>query len=430
MQMHNTNQSEKALLVVVQEQKESWSRKDLADEFQSLALSAGITVSGLESFKLKLPNPKFYIGKGKVEDLTNKVIETQAKVVIFNNNLSSTQQRNLEEALGVKTVDRTQLILDIFAKHANTGEGILQVELAQLQYLLPRLSGKGIMLSRLGGGIGTLGPGETKLEVDRRKISERIHHLKKELKNIKEHRSVMRKRRQKERINLCSLVGYTNAGKTTLFNALAGSSQVASSALFTTLDTVTRKFSLHNNLKIVLSDTVGFIYKLPPYLVDAFRGTLEELHYADVLIKVIDCSDKNILQHKESVESTLGDLKLDSKPTITVFNKIDKISQTELENLKEKYPQGMFISAAKNKGIQELKEAIYDNLFKDMVEVEVKVPFSRMEVKGYLHDNYEVLNTSYLESEAVYHLRIKKQEVVLLEKKGLKVKQTGGCDED
>lgn len=421
MQMHNTNRNEKALLVVVQEQKEPWSRKDLADEFQSLVRSTGITVSGLESFKLKQPNSQFYIGKGKVEDLTAKAIEIQANVVIFDNNLSPTQQRNLEEALGVKTIDRTQLILDIFARHANTREGILQVELAQHRYLLPRLPGQGIMLSRLGGGIGTRGPGETKLEVDRRVISERINHIRKELKNVKEHRNVVRKKRQKENVKVCSLVGYTSAGKTTLFNCLTDSSQVAASTLFTTLDTVTRKFSLHNNLSVILTDTVGFIYKLPPYLIDAFRGTLEELHYADVLLNVIDSSDKNILQHKKSVDSTLADLKLDLKPIITVFNKIDKISSGDLEELKKDYPQSVFISAAKNEGIEELKEEIYRNIFKDMVEVVAKLSFKHMDAVGYLHDNCEILKTGYLENEAVYWLRVKKQEIVLLEKRGFRI---------
>jgi len=373
--------------------------------------------------KLTTPNPQFYIGKGKVGELAELVLQCGASVVIFNSDLNFTQQRNLEEVIGVKTIDRTQLILDIFAKHAQTQEGILQVELAQLEYLLPRLRGKGIMLSRLGGGIGTRGPGEKKLEVDRRRISDKINRLKKDLQLVRQHRSTMRKKRQKEQIATCSLVGYTNAGKTTLFNTLCTGHQITSQALFTTLDTVTRNINLGTDFKVVLSDTVGFIYKLPPNLIEAFKATLEELHYADVLIHVIDSTIRDVSKIKKPVDLILKELELDSKPTILIFNKIDKAIPEQLNILSSKYPDGIFISAKNNIGLDILKDEIYKNIFKDIVEVVVRVPFDKMGVVKYFHQNCQVLKKNYQETEAVYWLKIQKDKLAYFEKEGLEVKQ-------
>jgi len=421
--MHQTGKKEKALLVVIKTRDESWSKDALSEEFKNLALSTGIGVEDLISLNLNQPNPAFYIGKGKVAELAEAVQEKGVGVVIFSSNLNFTQQRNLEDILGVKTIDRTQLILDIFAKHAQTQDGILQVELAQLEYLLPRLRGKGIVLSRLGGGIGTRGPGEKKLEVDRRRISDRISRLKKDLKLIKQHRDTMRKKREKEEAITCSLVGYTNAGKTTLFNALVKSKQAVSSDLFTTLDTVTRTLTLGSNLKVVLSDTVGFIYKLPPNIIEAFKATLEELNYADVFLHVIDASSHDAAKLKKSVDSILTDLKLDKKPTINVFNKIDNVLSHKLEYLKSEYPQSIFISALEDIDLGNLKETIYKEVFKDMVEIVVKVPFNRMEVASYFHDNYEILKTVYQEKEAVYWIRARKHKLAYIKKQGLEVKE-------
>ncbi|MFA7677865.1 MAG: GTPase HflX, partial [Candidatus Omnitrophota bacterium] len=348
--------------------------------------------------------------------------ESGANVVIFNDNLNFSQQRNLEEVFGVKTIDRTQLILDIFAQHAHTQEGILQVELAQCEYLLPRLRGQGIALSRLGGGIGTRGPGETKLEVDRRKISEKITRLKKELQKVKDHRQLLRKKRSREKISVCSLVGYTNAGKTTLFNALCSSSQKESSALFTTLDTVSRNCDLGNKFETLVTDTVGFIYKLPPDLVDAFKATLEELRYADLLLHVIDSGSKNIRQIKAAVEETLKELKLEAKNTLLVFNKIDVLSLEDMMILRNEYPEGVFISAAKLKNLDILREKISQALFSDIVEVVVRIPFERMDQANYLHANCEVIKTSYKEKEAVYWLRVKSMNLAHLKRQGLAVK--------
>lgn len=356
--MYETNQKEKALLVMVEVGQEKWPSEVLAEEFKNLVISTGIEVEDLIITKRKFITPSLYIGKGKTEELALIVQEENINVVIFNNNLSYTQQRNLEDILLVKTIDRTQLILDIFSKHARTQEGILQVELAQLEYLLPRLKGKGIMLSRLGGGIGTRGPGEKKLEIDRRRITDRIARLKHEINQISQHRQTTRKKREKENISICSLVGYTSAGKTTLFNALTESDEKITGFLFTTLDTVSHTFSLHNNLKAVLSDTVGFIYKLPLNLIEAFKATLEELQYADLLLHVVDASSEDIARLMESVNLILKELKLSEKPALLVFNKIDKISPQELSFLQGKYPDAVFISALEKINLDILRERI------------------------------------------------------------------------
>ena len=421
--MHETQKKERALLVLVVERDERWSREALAEEFKSLVLSTGIEVAELIPVNLVAPTPAHYIGKGKVSEIALIADEEKANVVIFNTNLNFTQQRNLEETIGVKTLDRTQLILDIFAKHAHTQEGILQVELAQLQYFLPRLRGKGIMLSRLGGGIGTRGPGEKKLEVDKRRISDRITRLKKELSIVRQHRSVMRKKRKKEAIPLCSLVGYTSAGKTTLFNALTKDSQEVSAALFTTLGTVSRTFEIKANVNVVLSDTVGFIYKLPHHLIEAFKATLEELHYADVLLHVIDASQLDTLKFKNAVDAVLEELGLEKKPIITIFNKSDKLALIEIDQLKKDYPESIFISAKTKEGLEELNDCIYSELFKDVVEVVVKIPFNRMNIVNYLHKSAQVLKTAYQENEAVFWVKIKKNELSYLKKQGLNISE-------
>jgi GTP-binding protein HflX len=420
--MYETTKKEKALLVMVEVGQEIWSAEVLAEEFRSLVLSTGIEVADLIIVHRKEIASALYIGKGKVEELALVVQEDNIDVVIFNNNLRSSQQRNLEDALGVKTIDRTQLILDIFAKHAHSQEGILQVELAQLQYLLPRLKGKGTMLSRLGGGIGTRGPGEKKLEIDRRRITDRISRLENEIKSLSQHRETMRKKREKEQTPICSLVGYTSAGKTTLFNAITESNEKISGALFTTLDTVSHTFSIHDNLKVILTDTVGFIYKLPPYLVEAFKATLEELQYADVLLHVIDAS-RDIKRLRESVDIVLKELKLTEKPTLLVFNKIDKIPPQELEDLKIQYSDAVFISALEKTNLEELKEKIYQAIFRDMAEVIIKLPFNMMELTDYIHTNCEVLKANYQEKDAVYWVRAKQDKLDYLKNRGAQIKE-------
>jgi GTP-binding protein HflX len=373
--------------------------------------------------KIKEISPSLYIGKGKVEELALTVAEEGIDVVIFNNNLKASQQGNLEEALGVKTIDRTQLILDIFSRHARTREGSLQVELAQLEYLLPRLKGKGIMLSRQAGGIGTVGPGEKKLEIDRRKIDDRVVRLRQELAEVRRHRDTTRKKREKEKAAICSLVGYTSAGKTTLFNTLTESNEKISDTLFTTLDPVSRTFNLRENLKVIITDTVGFLYKLPLNLIEAFKATLEELQYADALLHVVDASSNDILRLMSSVDSILKELKLDSKPLILLFNKIDKLSPESINIFKNKYPDAILVSALTKTNLEALKERIYRLIFKDMVEVVVKVPFNRMELVDYIHTNCEVIKTAYDENHTIYFLKIKKDNLSFFEKKGIEAKE-------
>ena len=290
--MYETEKKEKALLVVVftEEEKREWDIEEISEEFKNLVISAGIEVTDLISVKIKKTTPSFYIGKGKAYEIAKLAQEKKADVVIFNNNLSFTQQRNLEDILMIKTIDRTQLILDIFAHHAHTQEGSIQVELAQLEYLLPRLKGRGIMLSRLGGGIGTRGPGEKKLEVDRRRIEDRISTLREKLEKIRKHRHLLREKRIKDNVKICSLVGYTNAGKTSLLNTLVDDLQKTSDSLFTTLDPVSRRLLLSDNLEVVITDTVGFLHKLPHHLIEAFQATLEELTFSDLLLHVVDVS--------------------------------------------------------------------------------------------------------------------------------------------
>ena len=261
------------------------------------------------------------------------------------------------------------------------------------------------------------------MEVDRRKISDRITRLKKELDSIKQHRDVMRKKRQKAKESVCSLVGYTNAGKTTLFNALTHSQEQTESALFTTLDTISRTFIVQHNLKVILSDTVGFIYKLPPYLVESFKATLEELHHADLLLHVVDASSQDISRLMQSVNSILEELELNEKPTLLVFNKTDLLDQDKLDEFKRSWPDAVFISASKGDNFTYLKEKMYEILFQDMAEVILKFPFNRMEVVNDIHKHCEVLKQNYQEDEVVYWVRLKRGKIDLLKKKGIEIKE-------
>jgi GTP-binding protein HflX len=419
--MYETTKVEKALLVVitVEKERDSWTQEEIAQEFKNLVISTGIEVQKLLFVKRKEPTPALYIGKGKAFELAEIAQKEEVDVVIFNNNLNFTQQRNLEEIIGVKTIDRTQLILDIFARHAHTQEGALQVELAQLEYLLPRLKGKGIMLSRLGGGIGTRGPGEKKLEVDRRRITDKIIRLKKELEQVRKHREVIRKKRQKEKIKVCSLVGYTNAGKTTLLNALTGDIQRTSSSLFTTLDPVGRTLTLSNHYKVIITDTVGFLYKLPPNLVEAFHATLEELTFADLILHIVDSSSKNYSKMIEAVNLILRDLSLLEKPTLVVFNKIDELDEEGLRCLQNQYPEGVFISALKKTNLDTLLQRIQETLFRDTLRVVIRIPFREMKVLDWLYTHAQVIKVDYKENEAVVLAHLQRALIPYLEREEL-----------
>jgi len=419
--MYDTKKEEHALLIVVEYGPVRWPVEEIAAEFTVLAESAGIIVEDTAIIKRKEISPSTYIGSGKVEEIAAFVEGNGIDVVIFNNNLSFAQQRNLEDALKVKTIDRTQLILDIFALHARTQTGKLQVELAQLRYLRPRLKGKGVMLSRLGGGIGTRGPGETRLEADRRKLDDRITRLERDLEEVKRSRDVMRKKRRKQSVRLCSLVGYTSAGKTTLFNALTQSGEKTAASLFTTLDPVSHTFEVHG-MKLLLSDTVGFISDLPPQLIEAFKSTLEELHYADILLHLVDASNRDIDRLRQSVDGTLKDLELEDNPVLTVFNKIDLLDAATLEQLKGEWPQAVFISAKNKLGFDALAEAIYENVFGGLREVAVLLRFDQMELVGYIHDNCELLKTDSTANGMLYLVRAKASCIDYLVKKGVDIK--------
>jgi GTP-binding protein HflX len=327
------------------------------DELRELATSAGARVIDEVIQRRERADPATYIGKGKVEELREQVLIEGVDVVIFDDELSPSQAKNLEEALDTKVVDRTGLILDIFGRRARTKEGKLQVELAQLSYTLTRLTGYREYLSRLGGGIGTRGPGETKLEMDRRQIRHRISTLKKDIENIRKHRQLHRERRRRDQLPLVSLVGYTNAGKSTLFRALTKEDTLISSRLFSTLDTLIRRIQLGRNIPILISDTVGFIRKLPHQLVSAFRATLEEVVEADLILHVIDASDPGRDEKQQTVLEVLKEIGAAGHPLLTVYNKADL-----LDPGMQPVDTGILVSAVSGEGLDHLVEQIVEHV--------------------------------------------------------------------
>ena len=347
-----------ALVGVITRHSQHIDHDQALEELEGLALAAGARVALKMVQERPKPDAATFIGSGKVLSLAKACDEAGADVVIFDNELSPAQLRNLESELSRKVLDRTQLILDIFARRARTREGKLQVELAQLQYLMPRLVGSSEALSRLGGGIGTRGPGETKLETDRRRIRHRIANLKRDIGDVSRRRAHLRGRREKNAQPTVALVGYTNAGKTTLFNLLTSSKAVASNALFVTLDPLIRRVRLDDGRQLLLSDTVGFIDRLPHQLVAAFHATLEEVAAADLLLHVIDGSAHDIERREEAVHAVLREVDADKVPRIDVINKIDLMEPEALERLRYMRPGAVFISAAKGKGRAGLLEAV------------------------------------------------------------------------
>ena len=343
-------------------------------EFRELVASAGGVVVSVVMQRRSRPDPATLIGSGKVEEIAGVVASQEADLVLFDHDLTPTQLRNLEATLPCRVLDRTQLILDIFARHARTREGQLQVELAQLEYLLPRLTGKGKAMSQLGGGIGTRGPGETKLETGRRQIKRRIDHLKLELDSVRQVRKQQRQRRESVPVPTVALVGYTNAGKSTLFNQLTGAQVLQSSRMFATLDPKLRAIELPSHRKVLLSDTVGFIRNLPHTLVTSFRATLEEVAQAEVLLHVRDASSAYGAEQKAQVEKVLDELKVFGKPRIEVLNKIDLLGEHERQGLLERNGE-VPVSARSGEGMDALLTAIDQALHSDpIVDAELRVP--------------------------------------------------------
>ena len=361
------------------------------EELDALLETAGGFCTGKVLQNRHTPDSHSFIGEGKALEVKMLVEATASTMVIFDNELSPGHIRALEEILGVTVLDRSALILDIFAQRAKTKEGRLQVELAQYQYLLPRLSGMGKSLSRQGGGIGTRGPGETKLESDRRHIRERITRLQHELEQVRQVHSVQRERRMKNSVPVVAIVGYTNAGKSTLLNQLTGAGIPANNRLFDTLDTTSRQLTVSDNLDVVLSDTVGFIAKLPHHLVDAFRATLEELEYADLLLHVIDSSDPNREEHIEVVDKLIAKLAKPGTKVLRCYNKADLVDATEI-------PIGedvVKMSAKRGLGMEELLKAIENALGHSRHHVVLTLPYSQGGLVDTLHKNAQVKSVDY-----------------------------------
>ena len=365
--------------------------EETLEELEALLETAGGFCTGKILQNRHAPDPHSFIGEGKAEEVRMLVEFTQSTMVIFDNELSPGNIRALEEIIGVTVLDRSALILDIFAQRAKTKEGRLQVELAQYKYLLPRLSGMGLSLSRQGGGIGTRGPGETKLESDKRHIRERINRLQSELEQVRQVRGVQRERRIKNSIPVVAIVGYTNAGKSTLLNQLTGAGIPANNRLFDTLDTTSRQLTVSDNLDVVISDTVGFIAKLPHHLVDAFQATLEELEYADLLLHVIDSADPHREEHIAVVEKLINKLAKPGTPVLNLYNKADLVSPEEIPVGEDVVP----ISAKEGRGMDELLKAIERALGAVLHHVVVTLPYSMGGQVETLHNNAQVLNVDY-----------------------------------
>ncbi len=360
-------------------------------ELARLAETAGAVVTETIVQHRSRPDPATWVGSGKVEEIRACAASTGANLVIFDEELSSAQQRNLERALGTKVLDRTALVLDIFAQRARTREGRLQVELAQMTYLLPRLAGRGVLLSRLGGGIGTRGPGETKLEVDRRRIRTRITDLRREIGALSQHRRAQRQSRRDAALPVVALVGYTNAGKSTLLNTLTRAEVFTADKLFATLDPTTRRVLLPNRRPVVLVDTVGFIQKLPHDLVAAFRATLEEVTEADLLVHVVDASHPRWTQQREAVEQVLRDLEAAEKPRVTALNKADRLSAEALRDVLAEEPDGVPVSALRGVGLLNLLRLISRRLPDPSRRVRLIVPYGEERVLAYVYAQGRVL---------------------------------------
>ncbi len=378
-----------------------FTSEDSLDELRALATSAGAEIAGEFTQRKDRPDPATLIGKGKLEEIAGASASVSADVILFDHDLSPSQQRNIEGVVHTRVIDRTQLILDIFARHARTREGQLQVELAQLEYMLPRLAGRGVEMSQLGGGIGTRGPGETQLETDRRKISRRVRHVKQQIENVRRIRAQQRQRRESVPVATVALVGYTNAGKSTLFNALTQSNVVASSRMFATLDPTIRGAELPSKRKVLFSDTVGFIRHLPHTLVSAFRATLEEVQRATLIIQVSDASSPISGEQDVQVESVLKELEADKKPRLRVMNKIDLLPPNQRESLRDG-DATIHVSAAKGIGLSTLLDRVDALLEADRPRrVRLRVPQNEGKLLAQLQAGARIYSRQYQDGVVV-----------------------------
>ena len=390
-----------------------WSPEESLEELERLAETAGaLTVARVLQKKDK-PDNAFFLGKGKIDEIAMEAQNLEADLLIIDDEISPSQQRNLEMATGLKVIDRTALILDIFAQRARSSAGKLQVELAQLRYNLPRIGGQGLVLSRLGGGIGTRGPGETKLEMDRRRIRGRIHDLEEQLDKLQKQRKVQRSQRKENRLPMAALVGYTNAGKSTLLNALSDADVLAEDKLFATLDPTTRLVDISDKQQILLTDTVGFIQKLPHTLVKAFQATLEETIESDLLIHVVDASNENYELQIKAVMEVLREIGAQDKPSLFVFNKADCLPHEDTGFDKLRMLQGrggVFISAKSQQGLTELKDKINEFFSESRLELKLCIPYAEGAVVTRLHEVADIHSTDYDEKGTILELSLPASE--------------------
>src|ERR1700731_3125341 len=394
---------ERAILIgLEQEGVSKWDLRDSMEELAELANSAGAEVVDTITQKLQKPTAPYYIGKGKAELIKDSLQDRQVTSVIFNDELSPAQGRNLENLLARKVLDRTQLILDIFAQRARSREGRLQIELAQLQYLLPRLTRMWHHLSRQTGGIGTRGPGETQLEGDRRRVQERIARLERELDEVRKTRAVQRQGRKRHQWPVAAVVGYTNAGKSTLLNLLTGADLLTENRLFATLDPTTRSFILPNKQRVLLTDTVGFLRKLPHTLIESFKATLEEVSEADLLIHVVDLSHNRIDEHMAAVDAVIKELDAFGKQTLIVFNKMDTVENPELtESYLKRFPGSVAISARTGAGVGDLVGVLQEALAAWRLRSCFRIPVSESALIAEIHRVGHVLELRYDGGDAI-----------------------------
>ena len=411
--MDNFKHKERALLIGTNnENRMDWETKDSLEELSRLTETAGARVETTIVQELKKVDASLFIGRGKVGEVKDYVSSHDIDVVIFDDELTPTQQRNLEESFNTKTIDRTGLILDVFAQRAKSKEGKLQVELAQLTYTLPRLKGKGFILSRLGGGIGTRGPGETQLEVDRRKIKERITRLKREIEKVRRVRELHRQGRRSFSRSSIALVGYTNAGKSTLLNYLSHTGVLVENRLFSTLDPKIGIISLPNNQDVFISDTVGFINKLPHQLIAAFKATFEEAKESDILLHVIDISSPHFEAHITAVNRTLEEIGMPQKIIIHVLNKTDSVPHERMISAwARKLENGVAISASTGEGVKTLLSMIEDFISSSMQRVKLKIPFDAGKTISHILRNGNIITKKYIDTGVIIEAEVNKAMV-------------------